>query len=42
MMKFQQVNGVSKSTSKETRRLSNNLVEATKVMIKKELKDHLY
>ncbi len=31
---IQQVNGVSKSTNKETRRLSNNLAEATKVMIK--------
>ena len=37
---IQQVNGVSKSTNKETRRLSNNLAEATKVMIKKELEDH--
>ena len=27
---IQQVNGVSKSTNKETRRLSNNLAEATK------------
>ena len=35
---IQQVNGVSKSTNKETRRLSNNLAEATKVMIKKNWK----
>ena len=35
---IQQVNGVSKSTNKETRRLSNTLAEATKVMIKKNWK----
>ena len=35
---IQQVNGVSKSTNQETRRLSNNLAQATKVMIKKNWK----
>ena len=35
---IQQVNGVSKSTNQETQRLSNNLAQATKVMIKKNWK----
>lgn len=35
---IQQVNGVSKSTNQETRCLSNNLAQATKVMIKKNWK----
>ena len=35
---IQQVNGVSKSTNKETQRLSNKLADATRVMIKKNWK----
>ena len=38
IVEIQQVNGVSKSTNQETRRLSNNLAQATKVMIKKNWK----
>ena len=35
---IQQANGVSKSTNKETQRLSNKLADATRVMIKKNWK----
>ena len=35
---IQQVNGVSKSANKETQRLSNNLADATRVMVKKNWK----
>lgn len=35
---IQQVNGVSKSTNKETQRLSNKLADTTRVMIKKNWK----
>lgn len=35
---IQQINGVSKSTNKETQRLSNKLADATRVMVKKNWK----
>ena len=38
MMKFNRVNGVSKSANKETQRLSNRLADATRVMVKKNWK----